>query len=142
MEIVMPIDGYLVTPYLKQQIGSYLEAGGTFATVQNDRGAIAELQLPEYDSGELAIDAAATVKLLAFPNEPIEGQVMAIEPTTSEEILGPVLKILIRLDNSDQTLKAGMTGYAKISAGAKPLIVLLTRPIVRFIQIELWSWLP
>lgn len=141
-QLVMPIDGYLVTPYLKQQVGSYLEPGGTFATVQDNKVAIAELQLPEYDSGELTAGAAATVKLLAFPSTPISGEILAIEPTTSEELYGRILKILIRMDNSDQSLKAGMTGYAKIDAGEKSLFVLLTRPIVRFVQIELWSWLP
>ena len=110
--------------------------------MQNDQVAIAELELPEYDSGELSAGSAATVKLLAFPNMPIEGEIFAIEPTTSEELYGPILKLLIRIDNRDQYLKAGMTGYAKVEAGEKPLFVLLTRPIVRFVQIELWSWLP
>ncbi|HEY9878335.1 MAG TPA: efflux RND transporter periplasmic adaptor subunit [Leptolyngbyaceae cyanobacterium] len=141
-QLLMPLDGYLVEAYLKQKVGSYLNQGETFAAVQNDRIAIAELQLPEYDSGELNVGAPTSVKLLAYPNTPFEGKVMSIEPTTTEEAYGRVLKVLIRLDNVDQTLKAGMTGYAKISAGEKPLIVLLTRPIVRFVQIELWSWLP
>jgi hypothetical protein len=35
-----------------------------------------------------------------------------------------------------------MSGYGKIDAGKKPVIILLTRPLIRFVQIELWSWLP
>jgi multidrug efflux pump subunit AcrA (membrane-fusion protein) len=140
--LFMPLDGYLVEGYLKKKQGSFLNQGDTFTTAQDDRVAIAELHLPEYDSGGLAVNSAAQVKLLAYPNTPITGSVITIEPTTTEDPYGRILKVLIRLDNVNQTLKPGMTGYAKISAGEKPLIVLLTRPIVRFIQIEFWSWLP
>jgi len=35
-----------------------------------------------------------------------------------------------------------MTGYAKIEGPMKPFIVAFSSPIVRFFQIEIWSWLP
>jgi putative peptide zinc metalloprotease protein len=141
-DLLMPIDGYLTTPYLKQKVGSYVSQGDTFATVQNNQTAIAQLELPEYDLGGLEVGAPAVVKLLAYPNDPLRGTVMVIEPVTTEETYGNVLNILISLSESTQNLKPGMAGYAKINAGEKPLIYLLLRPIIRFVQIELWSWLP
>lgn len=141
-DLVMPFQGILLDSQLNDKIGSYLNLGETFATVQKDTKPLAELELPEYEAPEIYIETPAVIKLLAYPSEPISGKVISIEPATSEEIYGGVFKVLIKLEDSNKILKSGMTGYGKIYLGEKPVIVLLTRPIVRFVQIELWSWLP
>jgi multidrug resistance efflux pump len=141
-DLIMPLDGYLLDSYLNKKIGSYLNQGDTFATVQDDRTLLGELQLPEYDAGEIKIGVNAELKLLAYPNEPIDGKVVSIEPATSEETYGRVFKILIEPNNNDRPLKPGMSGYGKLKLGEKPIFIVITRPIIRFIQIELWSWLP
>lgn len=141
-DLIMPLDGYLLDSYLNKKIGSYLNQGDTFATVQDDRTLLGELQLPEYDGGEIKIGLNAELKLLAYPNDPIAGKVVSIEPATSEETYGRVFKILIEPNNNERSLKPGMSGYGKLNLGEKPIFIVLTRPIIRFIQIELWSWLP
>ncbi|MBK1989423.1 efflux RND transporter periplasmic adaptor subunit [Sphaerospermopsis aphanizomenoides BCCUSP55] len=156
--LVMPFDGYLVDSYLQQKIGTYLKPGQKFAVVQDSNQLFGEIQVPEYDAGEIEIGDLAEVKLLLYPNNPFSGKVVSIEPATKVETdskadpnsamqsditqTNRVFKVIIDLANSPQTLKTGMSGYAKIDAGKKPLFVLLTRPLVRFIQIEVWSWLP
>jgi putative peptide zinc metalloprotease protein len=156
--LVMPFNGYLVDSYLNQKIGTYLKQGQKFAVVQDSNQLFGEIRVPEYDAGEIEIGAQAEVKLLLYPNNPFLGKVVSIEPTTKVETdsktdstssvqsditqTNRVFKIIIDLANSPQTLKTGMSGYAKIDAGKKPLFVLLTRPLIRFIQIEVWSWLP
>jgi len=50
--------------------------------------------------------------------------------------------VLIEIEKPPFALKTGVTGYAKISAGFHPFGLLLVRPATRFIQIEVWSWLP
>ena len=59
-----------------------------------------------------------------------------------EESYGRIVKVLIDMRDSDLVLKPGMSGYGKINLGKKPIAILLTRPLIRFIQVELWSWLP
>jgi hypothetical protein len=140
--LLMPFDGYLVDAYLKQKVGSFVNQGDTFSLIQNDNQLLGEMNLPEYDAGEIPLTATAEVKLFAYPNQPIQGKVFTIEPASSEEDEIQVFKVLIELTDSGLTLKPGMSGYSKIDAGEEALIVLLTRPIIRFIQIELWSWLP
>ena len=53
-----------------------------------------------------------------------------------------VVRVVTLIDNPDGLLKAEMTGYAKIAAGRKPVIVAFTRALVRFVMLEMWSWLP
>lgn len=144
-KLLMPFDGYLVESYLDKKEGSYLNQGETFATAQDDSKLIAQLQIPEYDAGGIKISAPAQVKLLAYPNQPLDGKVVAIEPTTKEEkdqSLVRVSSVQIELDSKQVPLKPGMSGYGKIPQGKKPLIVVMTRPLIRFLQIEFWSWLP
>ncbi|GEM_PF-1602260 len=144
-DLLMPFDGYLVESYLDKNIGSYLNQGETFATAQDATNLVAELKIPEYDVGEFSLNVSAQVKLLAYPNQPISGKVIAIEPATQEEdnqLLVRVFTVQIKLENTDFILKPGMSGYGKIKQEKKPTIVILTRPLIRFLQIEFWSWLP
>jgi multidrug resistance efflux pump len=154
-QLIMPIDGYLVTSYLDQKVGSYLKKGETFAVVENDQHILGEVRIAEYNVEEVAVGASTEVKLLAYPNRPFIGKVISIEPAASAEqassttvkqptsnITDRVVRVIVDIPNTDKILKSSMTGYAKIQGSTQPLIVAFTRPIIRFIQVEVWSWLP
>jgi putative peptide zinc metalloprotease protein len=154
-QLLMPITGYLVTPYLDQKVGSYLKKGETFAVVEEDQHIRGEVRIAEYNVEEVAVGALAEVKLLAYPNKPFIGKVVSIEPAASTEtdsstrlkeqtskITDRFVRVIVDIPNTDKILKSSMTGYAKIEGSRQPLVVAFTRPIVRFIQVEVWSWLP
>jgi multidrug efflux pump subunit AcrA (membrane-fusion protein) len=154
-QLLMPIDGRLVTSYLDQKVGSYLKKGETFAVAEDNRHVRGEVRVAEYNVGEFALGASAEVKLLAYPDRPFIGKVISIEPAASAEnspsttVKAPTSKIsdrfvrvIVDIPNAEKMLKSSMTGYAKIAGSTKPAIVAFTRPIVRFIQVEVWSWLP
>ncbi len=140
--LFMPLDGSLVDSYLNRRVGTYINKGETFALAQNNQTLLGEMEIPEYDSGAITVGTPASVKLLAYPNQPLTGTVISVDPVTSEEDFGLVFKALVQFTNAEGNLKPGMSGYGKIDAGEQPLIILLTRPLVRFLQVEFWSWLP
>jgi putative peptide zinc metalloprotease protein len=141
-KLVMPFNGYLVDSYLNQKIGSYFNQGDTYTLVQNKSQLLFELEIPEYDAGEIPVGAQAEVRMLAYPNQPLMGKVLAVEPASSEESYGRVLKAMIQVTDTKKNLRPGMSGYGKVYTGKKPLIALLTSPLVRFLEIEFWSWWP
>lgn len=151
-QLIMPIDGRLVTAYLDQKIGSYLKQGQTFAVAEDDRLIRGEIRIAEYNVGEFALGAAVEIKLLAYPNRPFFAKVVSIEPAAStssttikeptDKITDRFIKVIVDIPNREANLKSSMTGYAKIKGSTKPLVVAFTRPIVRFIEVEIWSWLP
>jgi len=154
-QLVMPLDGRLITPYLDQKVGSYLKQGNTFAVAEDDRNIRGEVRVPEDNVGEFNLGAWVEIKLLAYPNRPFKGKVASIEPAASDQnasststkaptsnLTERFIRVIVDIPNSEEILKASMTGYAKIDGSTKPLVVAYTRPIVRFIQIEIWSWLP
>ena len=145
----MPLNGYLVTDHLAYKKGTYLKVGESFATAQDNAQPLVEVQLPEYNTEGVARGAKATVKLFAYPGSPLQGKVLSIQPAAmpssnqKQTVFGTrMFNVLIEIEKPPFALKAGMTGYAKISAGFQPLGLLLARPTMRFIQIEVWSWLP
>lgn len=153
--LIMPIDGYIVTSFLDRKVGSYLKQGESFALVEDNRNIRGEIQIPEYNVGEFEVGGKVEIKLLAYPDKPLYGKVVSIEPTTSTPASVPAVSresnshasekfitVIFDIPNTEKILKAGMTGYAKIQGRTMPLIVAFSRPIVRFIQIEVWSWLP
>jgi multidrug resistance efflux pump len=153
--LVMPIDGHLITSYLDRKVGTYFKQGEMFAVAEDNRHIRGEVQVPEYDVGEFSVGRTAEIKLLAYPNKPITGKVVSIEPTTSNESTGSAIltqarpedserfvTVIVDIPNTDKILKAGMSGYAKIQGRTMPAIAAFTRSFVRFLQIEVWSWLP
>ncbi len=154
-QLLMPIDGYLVTSYLDQKVGSYLKQGNTFAVAEDDRNIRGEVRVAEYNIGEFNLGASVELKLMAYPNRPFTAKVVSIEPAASDQhsssttakeptniIKDRFVKVIVEMPNTDKLFKSSMTGYAKITGSPKPVIVAFTRPVVRFIQIEIWSWLP
>ena len=145
-ELLMPLDGRLITPYLPQQVGRYMEKGDRFAVAEDARTIQGEIRIPEYNVGEFSVGSQVEIKLLAYPGQPLFGTVTAIEPTAANESISSAterfIRVIVDISNRDELLKAGMTGYAKIEGSPKPLIVAFTRPIIRFLQVEVWSWLP
>jgi multidrug resistance efflux pump len=153
--LVMPIDGYLVTSSLNQKVGSYLEQGEMFAVAEDNRHIRGEVEVPEYDIGDFSVGRKVEVKLLAYPDKPLTGEVVSVEPlaasdstnlTNADESTSSLteqfVKVTVDLPNTDRLLKAGMSGYAKIEGRTMPVIAAFTRSIVRFVQVEIWSWLP
>ncbi len=151
----MPIDGYLVTSDLDQKMGRYLKQGEVFAVAEDNRNIRGEVRIPEYNVGEFAVNGKVEIKLLAYPDKPLTGKVISIEPTASTSATGSptssersenssekFIRVIIDIPNTEKILKAGMSGYAKIEGRTMPLILAFMRPVIRFLQIEVWSWIP
>jgi len=140
--LVMPFDGRIVTRNLGFLVGNYLDEGDLFAVAENDETVIVEVEIPETDIADLAIGARVKVKVWAYPSNTFEGSVTEIAATVEEEQQANVIVVTTQVPNLDGQLRAGMTGYAKIDGGTKPVIVAFTRMFVHFFQIKIWSWLP
>lgn len=147
----MPMDGRIVTPYLDRKVGSFLEEGDTFATVEDDRNILGELLIPEENTEDVRIGAGVEVRLLAYPKEAILGSVAEVDPSADDfadsagnTVLDDnrLVRVIVDMPETDKLLKAGMTGYAKVDGKTMPLIIAFIRPIIRFVQIEFWSWIP
>jgi putative peptide zinc metalloprotease protein len=140
--IVMPFDGRLEGVNLKLKSGHFLNKGELFATAQNTNQIFAEIEVPEPDIAYVAKSSKIRVRPLSYTDREFNGIVTAIDPGVTEKSSGRVVKVVTLLDNKNELLKSGMTGYAKISAENVPIGKVLSRGLVRFFEVEVWSWLP
>lgn len=162
-QLQMPFEGRLVDRQLSDKVGTHLEEGDTFAVaeVKDSSRLKGQVQIPEVSADQLAPGRDVEVRLLAFPNEPIMGTILAIEPSASlsaqeksraevsgetftslEPAAGRMLHVMIEISNPNGQLKPGMTGYAKIAGETTSVAQAFSRSLVRFIKVEVWSWLP
>jgi hypothetical protein len=161
--ITMPFNGVIIDHHLSDKVGTYLEKGSTFATAEEANTDVlrARVQVPEVVADRLKAGRDVEVKLMAFPDDPIRGKVVAVEPsihlleteqnrsadtgntvTVAHPEAGRLLGVIIKLPNENGQLRPGMSGYAKIQGDTVPVAVAFTRALARFFNIEVWSWLP
>ena len=127
---------------MEMKAGQFLKEGDLFATYENTEIIQAEIQLPEADIPEVKIGASVKVRPDAYPTRFFYGNVVLIAPTATHTPDSKVVLVRVNIPNPKQELKPNMTGEAKIEGSWKPVIVAFTRPIVRFIMVEVWSWFP
>ncbi len=137
-----PIAGRVVAPRLMFARGEYLNRGDLIATIENTSRLLAEVALPQASIGSIAVDAAVTARLWAYPNTHFSGRVRSIAPNADAGDYGPVVRVQVVFDEPDPRLKPGLTGNAKIAAGWEPAGLVFTRAVLRFVMVELWSWIP
>jgi putative peptide zinc metalloprotease protein len=146
-ELKMPFDGVLIDPFLDHKIGSYLHTGDSFATAQENAQKMIVVYLPEYEAGKAQIGFPTEIKLFAYKDSPIHGKVISIQPASTSKpastaAAGNVFEAVIQLEKTSMDIEPGMEGYGKIDVGWNPLGYILARPLIRFCQVQVWSWLP
>lgn len=140
--LTAPIAGVVVAPRLQFARGSYLERGALLATIEDTGELMAEVKLPESSIGDIKVGAKASAKPWAFPGSRFKGEVRAIAPNAEEGQYGKIVRVTVALSDPKGELKAGMTGNGKISTGWDFAGLVFTRAFVRFVMVELWSWIP
>lgn len=141
--IYMPFDGTLVGINLKQKAGHYLNQGEVFATAENTDQVFAQVEVPESDIGYVIGQGGTKVRSFTYStDDDFKGVVTEIDTIVTEKRPGKVVRVLTLLDNKDGRLKSGMTGYAKISSKTMPTWKVLSLAIIRFFEVEVWSWIP
>ncbi|HEV8358245.1 MAG TPA: efflux RND transporter periplasmic adaptor subunit [Gemmatimonadales bacterium] len=142
--VVAPHAGVVTTPKLRQRLGELVHPGDLIAEVHEIRTVSAEIDVSERDIGEVRVGQRGLVRLRAWPAHTFEGTVTAIAPAASDpeaaSVGDRVVKVAIAIVNRDGLLKPRMTGYARIEAGQRRALDLVTRRFRRFLRVEFWSW--
>jgi multidrug resistance efflux pump len=138
-----PGAGRVITPNVDLLLGKYLTAGTLFAELEDSRTAYADISIPEGDIG--LIGAGNTVRLRPWGAEYAElpGKVVVISPKAdTTDRGGSVIRVKTEVPNLDGVLRPQMTGYAKIDGREMYAWEAFSRMVLRFILIEVWSWIP
>jgi len=138
----MPFDGNILTLHLNERLNSVMDKGQPFAAVEDTRSVTAEIQVPESEIGSVAIGATVRAKPTAFFDREFIGKVQTMDRNVTAKPFGNVVKVIATIDNPEGELKTGMTGYAKIGGEPMPVWKAFSLGLLRFFNIQVWSWIP
>ncbi|QIB35175.1 HlyD family efflux transporter periplasmic adaptor subunit [Ancylobacter pratisalsi] len=141
-DIRAPADGHVVTPNLHLLIGKWLRSGQPLLETENTRTVDAEIDLPEADISLIQPGDEVRIKAWGYSDRPITGKVVSIAPAAEKRSYGMVVRVKATIPNDDGALKSGMTGYAKIDGEQMMTWQAFLRFLMRFFQVEVWSWIP
>lgn len=140
--IVAPISGRIVTDNIELKVGSYLMQGGLLAIVEDSSVAQAQILVPQTSIAEVEIGDSVRLKPWGYSATELKGTVVSIAPAAEATERGQFIRVKTNIDNSLGILKPQMTGYAKIDGSTMSVLEAFTRIYVRFLRIEVWSWIP
>ena len=141
-ELRMPFDGNILTLHLNERVNSVLERGQPFATVENTRSVSAQIEVPESEAGRVTVGAPIKARPNAFFDRSFTGKVATIDRNVTTKPFGNVVRVIAVIDNPTGELRTGMTGYAKVETGSMPVWKAFSLTLLRFLNIQVWSWIP
>ncbi len=158
LEIVSPVAGIVATPsrLLKATQGQLVGRGDLIAKVFELSAVTAQVHVSEMEIGDVRVGQQVVLKVRAYPDATFRGTVVAIA-TAAEGLTtdggetpvagnpspgstGGTFIVSTVIEDSSHLLKPGMTGHAKVLAGERRIIGLVTRRLARMVKVEFWSW--
>ena len=115
----------------------------TLPDVHALRTVTAEIGVSEKDISDVRVGQPVVLKARAYPWTTFHGTVTSIAPVATKPDDGQPARTVVvvtQLDNAALLLKPEMTGNAKIYAGERRLLDLVTRRLTRYVRVEFWSW--
>jgi putative peptide zinc metalloprotease protein len=152
LKIRAPYVGVVKTRNLEQRVGEYLYAGDEFCQVVDRTTMRARVLVRDSELNYVRTGAPARMKVSPFPFRTYQGTVGHILPAAATdqpvahpeklERLGQQLTnyfaVVVDFPNPDGSLREGMTGTAKISAGNSSMAWKAGREAWRWVRSQVW----
>lgn len=94
----------------------------------------------DFDINLIKLNQRAKLKVRSFIGKIFEGNVVHIPKNAIKLKDRSIFLISIVIDNNNNLLRKGMTGYAKIEVGTGSLFSFAKRKITSIVRVEFWSW--
>ena len=141
-EIKAPMSGVIVTPKLEEKRGRFIKRGEVFCEQAKIDPIIVEIAVSESDIGLVTQGQEIWLKANAYPERKFVGRVTRISPQATVEQDERVFIVRGEIDNSDQQLRTGMLGRAKILTGSHSVGYVFFRDPARWLRKKIWNWMP
>ena len=140
--ILAPFDGIVVSGDLSQMLGSPVEKGKTLFEIAPLNSYRLIVHVDERDVRYIAVGQSGTVALAGMPGEPLPLTLSKITPVTVAEEGRNSFRVEARLTELGLHLRPGMEGVAKIETGQRSIVWIWTHPVVDWLRLAAWKYLP
>ncbi len=98
----------------------------------------ADIELAEQDVGRIRDGQTVQLKARALPFQEFETRVARIAPSAESGELQSSVQVVCQLAGGQQSLKPGMTGYARIYTDRCSLGKIAVDRVMRYLRTEFW----
>lgn len=140
--VLAAFDGVVVTGDLSQSLGSPVERGQVLFEVAPLDAYRVVLQVDERDVADLAPGQRGQILLSASPSDAIPFAVTKITPVSIAKEGRNYFRVEATLGRVPERLRPGLEGVGKIEVDRRLLVRIWLRPVLDWIRLKLWTWLP
>jgi multidrug resistance efflux pump len=140
--LVAPFDGVVVTGDLSQLLGAPLEQGKVLFEVAPLDSYRVVLQVDERDVAYVAAGQEGALALAGHTAGTLPFRVSTVTSVSTPRDGRNFFRVEAALQETSPTLRPGMEGVGKISAGRARLAWIWTRSFTDWARVALWSWMP
>lgn len=138
-ELRAPIDGVLVAGDFRDKIGAPVKTGDVLLRLTRLEDLYLEMKIEERDIDEIGSGDTARIAFASRPGTRYDVSVERIEPVAVTETAGNVFVARGDFEVTPETWwRPGMTGVAKIDAGTRSPLWVMTHRLVDFLRLKLW----
>ncbi len=139
--VFSPVGGLVTTPRFRERVGSYFQAGDLILLIEDPSSLEAEVRLDEQAVRRVRNGQTATLRPRAVPLEKVSARVRrvadAAQPGEASSSASHV-NVDCQFDGSTDRLRPGMSGYARINTGKRPVGAILVDRVLRHLKTEHW----
>jgi multidrug resistance efflux pump len=140
LPVCSPVPGLVATPRLKEKVGQYVCEGESIGVVEGPGGLEVEITLSEQNVARVRWGQPIALRARASPFETIPAVVGRVAPTASRVDGESMVTVYCQVDPSSSGVRSGMTGYARIFTGPRPIGAILADRALRWLPTDLWWW--
>jgi len=134
-----PLSGVVIEGDLAERIGTPVRQGDLLFKLARIQRLYAEVEVREADVQELAEGMAGRISLASRPQDSWPIRVLRVEPAAVAREKGNAFVVRCGLEDGPQPWwRPGMTGLARLEAGRRRPVWVLTHRTVDFLRLRLW----
>ncbi len=140
--LTAPFDGVVVSGDLSQMLGTPVEQGKVLFQIAPLSAYRVILEVDERDIAQVHLGQPGELALSGIPDQGLRFAVKQITPVSTSQDGRNYFRVEAQLDDASARLRPGMEGVGKIAVGSRKLFWIWTHPLLDWLRLWLWRWLP
>lgn len=141
-QVTAPIAGLVLSGDLSQRLGSRVSQGEVLYEIAPLKDYRVVLKVDERYIADLARRQRGRLVLASLPDASFDFEVTRLTAIAIAEGGINHFRVEGRLLEADPALRPGMEGVGKVTAGYRPLLWVWLQPVVDWLRLWFWRWLP
>jgi putative peptide zinc metalloprotease protein len=136
--VYSPVGGFVSTPHFRELVDQFFNEGDAVLLVEDIAGLEAEVQLDEQAARRVTEEQSVVLRPRAVPLKRIAAHVRRVSVAADASETGSTVTVYCALDEPSPLLRPGMSGYARIHTGKRPVGAILLDRLLRHLRTDYW----